>query len=138
MKHWFSDVQAFRRDPLDFVLAAAAASREPLARMRLGPKPVYLVADPGLVKPILKADEAFIDKGTQRGLSYEYMRLFEEELNKARGIGNLKVHVVMLPMPRVSPAGWLLASIKEGFLRQELKTTSAISRVSSWFAPNAL
>ena len=42
----------------------------------------------------------FIDKGTPRGLSYEYLTRFEEELNKTRKTGNLKVHVVMLPMPR--------------------------------------
>ena len=41
----------------------------------------------------------FIDKGTPRGLSYEYATLFEEELNKKRKTGNLKVHLVMLPMP---------------------------------------
>jgi len=42
----------------------------------------------------------FIDKGTPRGLSYEYLTRFEEELNKSRKTGNLKVHIVMLPMPR--------------------------------------
>jgi membrane-bound lytic murein transglycosylase MltF len=42
----------------------------------------------------------FIDKGTQRGLSYEYGTLFEETLNKKLNTGNIKVHVVMLPMPR--------------------------------------
>ena len=29
----------------------------------------------------------FIDKGTPRGLSYEYATLFEEELNKKRKTG---------------------------------------------------
>jgi membrane-bound lytic murein transglycosylase MltF len=42
----------------------------------------------------------FIDQGTPRGLSYEYLTRFEEQLNKSRKTGNLKVHVVMLPMPR--------------------------------------
>ena len=42
----------------------------------------------------------FIDKGVQRGLSYEYATLFETQLNKQLNTGNLKVHVVLLPMSR--------------------------------------
>jgi membrane-bound lytic murein transglycosylase MltF len=42
----------------------------------------------------------FIDKGAQRGLAYEYMVLFEEQLNKKLNTGNLKVHVAPIPMPR--------------------------------------
>ena len=42
----------------------------------------------------------FIDKGVQRGLSYEYLALFEGQLNKKLKTGNLKVHVVPIPMPR--------------------------------------
>ena len=42
----------------------------------------------------------FIDNGLQRGLSYEYATLFETQLNKQLNTGNLKVHVVLLPMSR--------------------------------------
>lgn len=42
----------------------------------------------------------FVDKGAQQGLSYEYMKLFEEELNKQLKTGNLKVHVFFVPLPR--------------------------------------
>lgn len=63
MKPWFSDVLAFRRDPLDFLRTKGAEANEPLVPLALGMKPVYLVADPELVKPILKANEADIDKG---------------------------------------------------------------------------
>lgn len=42
----------------------------------------------------------FIDQGVERGLSYEYVRMFEEELNEKRKTGNLRVHIVMLPLPR--------------------------------------
>jgi membrane-bound lytic murein transglycosylase MltF len=43
----------------------------------------------------------FIDKGVQRGLSYEYAVLLEDQLNKKLGTDAAhKVHVVMLPMPR--------------------------------------
>ncbi len=52
----------------------------------------------------------FIDKGVERGLSYDYVRLFEEELNKRRNTGNLRVHLVILPMPR----DMLLPALNEG------------------------
>ena len=42
----------------------------------------------------------FIDGGQQRGLTYESMKIFEEDLNKELKTGNLKVHVVMVPMSR--------------------------------------
>ena len=42
----------------------------------------------------------FIDKGVSRGLAYEYLVQFEEHLNKKLNTGNLKVHVVPIPMPR--------------------------------------
>ncbi|HTI37082.1 MAG TPA: transporter substrate-binding domain-containing protein [Vicinamibacterales bacterium] len=43
----------------------------------------------------------FIDKGTPRGLSYEYLVLFEEQLNKQlKTAPALRVHVVAVPMPR--------------------------------------
>ena len=52
----------------------------------------------------------FIDRGQQRGLSYEYLTLFEEHLNKKLGTGSLKVHVVILPMSRDA----LLPLLREG------------------------
>jgi len=42
----------------------------------------------------------FVDKGQQRGLAYESLKLFEDELNTELKTGNLKVHVVFIPMPR--------------------------------------
>ena len=41
----------------------------------------------------------FIDGGVQRGLSYEYATMFEDQLNKQLPPGNLRVHVVLLPIP---------------------------------------
>lgn len=52
----------------------------------------------------------FIDHGVQRGMSYEYGQLFEEELNKQRNTGNLKINVVFLPLPR----DMLLPALNEG------------------------
>jgi membrane-bound lytic murein transglycosylase MltF len=52
----------------------------------------------------------FVDKGVPRGLAYEYLTLFEEQLNKRLNTGNLKVHVVLLPMPR----DLLLPALQQG------------------------
>ena len=63
MPHMFSDVRAFRRDPLNFLLAKGNSAPLGLERLHLGPSPVFLVTDPDLIRPILKAPEAEIGKG---------------------------------------------------------------------------
>jgi membrane-bound lytic murein transglycosylase MltF len=40
----------------------------------------------------------FVDKGVQRGVAYEYAKLVEDELNKARKTGNLKVVFLCIPL----------------------------------------
>jgi membrane-bound lytic murein transglycosylase MltF len=42
----------------------------------------------------------FIDKGQERGLTYEVLKAFENDLNTDLKTGNLKVHVVIVPMTR--------------------------------------
>jgi membrane-bound lytic murein transglycosylase MltF len=42
----------------------------------------------------------FIDKGQEHGLTYESLKLFEKDLNADLKTGNLKVHVVIVPMSR--------------------------------------
>jgi membrane-bound lytic murein transglycosylase MltF len=42
----------------------------------------------------------FIDKGQERGITYESLKLFENDLNADLKTGNLKVHVVIVPMTR--------------------------------------
>ena len=42
----------------------------------------------------------FIDKGQERGLTYESLKLFENDLNADLKTGNLKVNVVIVPMLR--------------------------------------
>ncbi len=59
----FADLNAFRRDPLGFVLDKGNNATEPLVRLALGPQPIYLVASPDLVKPILNSSEDEIYKG---------------------------------------------------------------------------
>ena len=42
----------------------------------------------------------FIDKGQERGVTYEALKQFETDLNTQLKTGNLKVNVVLLPLPR--------------------------------------
>ncbi len=42
----------------------------------------------------------FVDKGTQRGLTYEFGRMFEDELNKKLEKKHLKVNLVFVPVAR--------------------------------------
>ena len=42
----------------------------------------------------------FVDEGQERGLTYEALKSFEEDLNTRLKTGNLKVNVVPLPMSR--------------------------------------
>ena len=42
----------------------------------------------------------FIDKGQERGLTYEAVKSFENDLNTDLKTGHLKVHVVIVPMSR--------------------------------------
>ena len=42
----------------------------------------------------------FVDKGVQRGMSYDAIQLFEEQLNKRLKTGLLKVYVVAVPLSR--------------------------------------
>ena len=42
----------------------------------------------------------FVDHGVQRGVAYEHLKMFEDALNKKLKTGNLKVHVVFVPLRR--------------------------------------
>src|SRR6185436_2916567 len=42
----------------------------------------------------------FVDKGQERGLTYEALKSFEDDLNTDLKTGHLKVHVVIVPMSR--------------------------------------
>ena len=42
----------------------------------------------------------FIDRGQERGITYEALKAFESDLNSELKTGNLKVHVVIVPVSR--------------------------------------
>ena len=50
----------------------------------------------------------FIDKGVQRGVTYDALRLFEDTLNKKLKTGHLRVNVVFVPTSRAALAQSLL------------------------------
>ena len=50
----------------------------------------------------------FIDKGVQRGITYEAFKLFEDHLNKKYKTGTLKMHVAFIPLGRSELAEALL------------------------------
>jgi membrane-bound lytic murein transglycosylase MltF len=50
----------------------------------------------------------FIDRGQQRGVTYDAFRLFEDFINKKYKTGNLRIHVAMIPVARKDLAGALL------------------------------
>jgi membrane-bound lytic murein transglycosylase MltF len=52
----------------------------------------------------------FVDLGgTQRGMSYDFMRAFEDNFNSKLGRGNLRVHVVFIPVSRARLLPLLIA-----------------------------
>jgi len=50
----------------------------------------------------------FIDRGAQRGITYDAFKMFEDELNKKYKTGNVKIHVTFLPVSRGDLAAYLL------------------------------
>lgn len=59
----FSDVPAFRRDPLKLVLDRAAGSEPGFVPLYLGPRPIWLVTEPELARKVLKWPTDELDKG---------------------------------------------------------------------------
>jgi hypothetical protein len=66
----------------------------------------------------------FIDKGVQRGISYESINLFEEELNKRLKTGLLKVHVAIVPLSRNQLSARSISLPPHSRLRQNEKGKS--------------
>jgi len=50
----------------------------------------------------------FLDKGTPRGITYDAMKLFEDEINRKYKTGNLKINVAFVPVGRKDLASALL------------------------------
>jgi membrane-bound lytic murein transglycosylase MltF len=83
---------------------------------------------------VFNRTQYFIDKGEQRGISYESIKLFEEQLNKRLKTGLLKVHVAIVPLSRdqLFPS---LASGKVDFVAAALTITPERKKVADFSNP---
>ena len=79
----------------------------------------------------------FVDLGgVQRGISYDFMHAFEDALNKKLGRGDLRVHVVFIPVSRDRLIPMLLAG--EGdVVAANLTVTPERSRLVDFVTPAA-
>jgi membrane-bound lytic murein transglycosylase MltF len=79
----------------------------------------------------------FVDLGgTQRGLSYDFMRAFEDDFNARLGRGDLRIHVVFIPVSRAHLLPLLLAG--EGDVAAaNLTITPERSKLVDFAAPAA-
>ena len=83
---------------------------------------------------VFNRTQYFIDKGVQRGMSYEAIKLFEDELNKRLKTGLLKVHVAILPLQRDE----LFAALQAGkvdFVAAALTITPERGKVADFSTP---
>jgi membrane-bound lytic murein transglycosylase MltF len=76
----------------------------------------------------------FIDRGVQRGISYESIALFEEQLNKRLKTGLVKVHVAVVPLPRDQLFPSLLAG-KVDFVAAALTITPERQKIVNFSNP---
>ena len=76
----------------------------------------------------------FIDQGQERGISYEALKSFEDDLNARLKTGNLRVHVVMMPMSReqLAPA---LASGKVDLVAAMVTVTPEREKLVAFSTP---
>jgi membrane-bound lytic murein transglycosylase MltF len=76
----------------------------------------------------------YIDKGVQRGMAFDSLSLFEQELNKRLKTGHLKVHVAILPMSRdqLFPA---LQAGKVDLVAAQLTVTPERQQVADFSTP---
>jgi len=71
----------------------------------------------------------FLDKGVPRGLTYEYMKLFEDELNRKSKKRHLDVRLVLVPMPRDQLLPSLLAGKVDTVMAQLTVTPERLKLV---------
>jgi membrane-bound lytic murein transglycosylase MltF len=83
---------------------------------------------------VFNRTQYFIDKGVQRGISYESLKLFEDELNKRLKTGLLKVHVAMIPMQR-SQLGPALLSGKVDLVAATIMVTPERRKIADFSNP---
>ncbi len=83
---------------------------------------------------VFNRTQYFIDKGVQRGISYESIKLFEDEINKRLKTGLITVHVAFVPLSRdeLFPA---LEQGKVDFVAAALTVTPERRKVAEFSKP---
>jgi membrane-bound lytic murein transglycosylase MltF len=76
----------------------------------------------------------FIDRGQQRGVAYESLMNFEQELNDRLKTGNLRVHVAIVPLGREALQSALLEG-KVDLLIAQLKVTPERQKLADFTTP---
>lgn len=76
----------------------------------------------------------FIDAGQERGITYEAIRNFEDELNATLKTGNLKVHAALIPMSR-SQLGPALASGRLDMIAAMITVRPELEKVALFSEP---
>jgi membrane-bound lytic murein transglycosylase MltF len=71
-----------------------------------------------------------MDKGQQRGVAYESIRSFEDDLNADLKTGHLRVHVVAVPLSRDQLASALLTG-KVDLIADRYARTPALAAFSA-------
>jgi membrane-bound lytic murein transglycosylase MltF len=83
---------------------------------------------------VFNRTQYFIDRGVQRGISYEAITLLEEQLNKRLKTGHMKVHVAILPLQRDQ----LFPALQEGkvdFVAATLTVTPERRKLADFSTP---
>ena len=79
----------------------------------------------------------FVDYGgAQRGISFDFMRAFEDELNKKLNRGDLRIHAVFIPVSRDQLIPMLVAG-KGDVVAANLTVTPERSRLVNFVVPAA-
>ncbi len=76
----------------------------------------------------------FVDAAQERGITYEALKLFESELNTSLKTGNLKVHVVFVPMSRDQLAN-ALATGKVDMVAAMVTVRPELEKVAAFSEP---
>jgi len=83
---------------------------------------------------VFNRTQYFIDKGVQRGISYESIKLFEDEINKRLKTGLINVHVAFVPLSREE----LFPALEQGkvdFVAAALTITPERRKVAEFSRP---
>ncbi len=91
------------------LLATGAAAQTPPPAPAKAPAATTGIPPAKVLVPYSKTFY-FVDRAVQRGLSYEVTQLLEADLNKKLKTGNIKVHVVCIPVTR----GEMIPALLEG------------------------